>query len=222
MSQSEHDADAHPDYSKGVTPEQAEAHRERMKATREAQRERVAQRTERRGVLIVNTGKGKGKSTAAYGTALRCAGHGLNVGIVQFVKGNWKTGERNILGSIPHIEMVVAGEGFTWDTQDLERDIAAARHGWERAKTMIEASRVDPAAYHLIVLDELNIALRYGYLPIEEIVDVLNARPEHLSVIVTGRDAKPELIEAADTVSEMVPVRHAFERGIRAQRGIEF
>lgn len=222
MSSNEHDTDDMPDYSAGVTPDQAEAHRARMKTMRATQRERVDARTERRGILIVNTGNGKGKSTAAYGTAIRCAGHGLNVGIVQFVKGNWKTGERNLLGTIPHIEMVVAGEGFTWDTQDLERDIAAARSGWERAKAMIEAARLDPKAYHLVVLDELNIALRYGYLPIAEIVDVLNARPEHLNVIVTGRDAKPELIEAADTVTEMTPVRHAFDRGIRAQRGIEF
>lgn len=211
-----------PEYQDGVTPEQAAEHRERMQVLRTEQRKKVAERLEKRGVLIVNTGNGKGKSTAAYGTALRCIGHGLSVGIVQFVKGNWKTGEREILPKLPHIHFVVAGEGFTWDTQDLERDIASARYGWNQAVAMIEAARLDPKAYHLVVLDELNIALRYGYLPIEEVVTVLAARPEHLSVLVTGRDAKAELIDIADTVSEMMPVRHAFERGIRAQRGVEF
>lgn len=211
-----------PDYRGGVTPEQAEAHRARMKALREEQRKKVSERKEKRGVLIVNTGNGKGKSTAAYGTALRSIGHGKRVGMVLFVKGSWKTGEKEIFPTLPNLDFVVAGEGFTWDTQDLERDIACALHGWERAVEMIEASRQDPNAYHLIVLDELNIAIRYGYIPLDEVISVLDSRPEHLNVIVTGRDAKPELIEIADTVSEMVPIRHAFQRGIRAQRGIEF
>jgi len=211
-----------PDYSDGVTAEQAVDHRVRMRALREEQRKKVSERKEKRGVLIVNTGDGKGKSTAAYGTALRSIGHGKRVGMVLFVKGSWKTGEKEIFPTLPNLDFVVAGEGFTWDTQDLERDIACARHGWERAVEMIEAARLDPSAYHLIVLDELNIAIRYGYIPIDEVVSVLDARPEHLNVIVTGRDAKPALIDIADTVSEMVPVRHAFQRGIRAQRGIEF
>lgn len=215
-------SDTTPDYRDGVTPEQAEAHRRRMIALREEQRKKVAERKEKRGVLIVNTGNGKGKSTAAYGTALRAIGHKQNVGIVLFVKGSWKTGEKEIFPTLPHVDFVVAGEGFTWDTQDVERDIACARHGWNRAVEMIEASRQNPDAYRLIVLDELNIAIRYGYLPIEEIVEVLDGRPEHLNVIVTGRDAREELIHIADTVSEIHPVRHAFQRGVRAQRGVEF
>lgn len=211
-----------PDYRDGVTPEQAEAHRARMKTLREEQRKKVQERKEKRGVLIVNTGNGKGKSTAAYGTAIRSIGHGKRVGMVLFVKGSWKTGEKEIFPTLPNLDFVVAGEGFTWDTQDLERDIACAQHGWKRAIEMIEAARQDPKAYHLIVLDELNIAIRYGYISIDEVVSVLDSRPEHLNVIVTGRDAKDALIEIADTVSEMVPVRHAFQRGVRAQRGIEF
>src|SRR5699024_10801161 len=141
-------------------------------------------------------------------------GHKQNVGIVLFVKGSWKTGEKEIFPTLPHVDFVVAGEGFTWDTQDVERDIACARHGWNRAVEMIEASRQNPDAYRLIVLYELIIAIRYGYQPIDEIVEVLDGRPEPLNVTVTGRDAREEPIHIADTVAELHPVRHAFQRGV--------
>jgi len=201
---------------------ESEQHRARMRELQKEQADKVRQRTIRRGVLIVNTGDGKGKSTAAFGLALRAAGSGFRVGIVQFIKGTWKTGERAALGRFPEIDLVVSGEGFTWNTQDRQRDIAAARNGWERAVDMIEASRGEEPKYQLVVLDELNIALRYGYLPCEEVVRVLSERPPALNVVVTGRDAPAELCASADTVTEMKMVKHAFEANIRAQKGIEF
>ena len=197
-------------------------HRARMRELKAEQAAKVRDRTIERGVLIVNTGDGKGKSTAAFGLALRAAGVGHRVGIVQFIKGTWKTGERAALARFEEIDHVVSGEGFTWNTQDRQRDIAAAERGWAKAVEMIESSRGDNPKYQLIILDELNIALRYDYLPISDVVKVLAGRPEHLNVAVTGRDAKPELIEIADTVTEMRMVKHAFEANIRAQKGIEF
>ncbi len=188
-------------------------------ARRKAARERMlATKTEERGLLIVHTGTGKGKSTAAFGIVLRCLGHGMRVGIVQFVKGVWNTGERVALERFGDLVTCRAmGEGFTWDTQDRARDIAAARRAWETAKAMI----ADPS-YRLVLLDELNIVLRYDYLPIEEVVTALKAKPRDLHVIVTGRNAKPELIEAADLVTEMTLVKHPFRAGVKAQQGIEF
>jgi cob(I)alamin adenosyltransferase len=197
-------------------------HRARMRELKAEQTAKVRERTIERGVLIVNTGDGKGKSTAAFGLALRAAGVGHRVGIVQFIKGTWKTGERAALARFEEIDHVVSGEGFTWNTQDRQRDIAAAERGWAKAVEMIESSRGDDPKYQLIILDELNVALRYDYLPIAEVVKVLAARPERLNVAVTGRDAKPELIEIADTVTEMRMIKHAFEANIRAQKGIEF
>jgi cob(I)alamin adenosyltransferase len=193
-------------------------HREKM-ARRKAARDRVlATKTEERGLLIVHTGTGKGKSTAAFGMVLRCIGHGMRVGIVQFVKGAWGTGERDVLAKFPDLVTCRAmGEGFTWDTQDRERDIAAARAAWTMAKEMI----ADPS-YSLVLLDELNIVLRYDYLPLGEVLDVLKAKPRDLHVVVTGRNAKPELIEVADLVTEMTMVKHPFRSGVKAQKGIEF
>jgi cob(I)alamin adenosyltransferase len=199
-----------------------DAHRQRMRELKKAQDEKVKRRDIKRGVIIVNTGHGKGKSTAAFGLALRAAGVGHRVGIVQFIKGTWKTGEKAALARLSEIEHVVSGEGFTWNTQDRQRDIAAARRGWEKACDMIERSRGESPAYQLVILDELCIALRYGYLPIEEVTAVLSGKPEMLNVAVTGRDAPAELIEIADTVTEMRAVKHAFEQGVRAQKGIEF
>jgi cob(I)alamin adenosyltransferase len=144
------------------------------------------------------------------------------VGIVQFIKGDWKTGEAEAFKRFDEITHVVSGEGFTWNTQDKSKDIAAARKGWEAACKMIEDSRGQDPAYDVVILDELNIALGFDYLPIEEVVRVLANKPRELSIIVTGRGAKPELIEVADTVTEMQPIKHAFEAGIRARRGIEF
>jgi cob(I)alamin adenosyltransferase len=193
-------------------------HREKM-ARRKAARDRVlATKTEERGLLIVHTGAGKGKSTAAFGMVLRCIGHGMRVGVVQFVKGAWGTGERDVLAKFPELVTCRAmGEGFTWDTQDRARDIAAARAAWETAKEMI----ADPA-YSMVLLDELNIVLRYDYLRTNEVLAVLKAKPRDLHVVVTGRNAKPELIELADLVTEMTLVKHPFRSGVKAQKGIEF
>jgi cob(I)alamin adenosyltransferase len=193
-------------------------HNEKM-ARRKAVRQRMlATKTEERGLLIVHTGKGKGKSTAAFGIVLRCLGHGMRVGIVQFVKGVWQTGERIALERFGELVTCHAmGEGFTWDTQDRARDVAAARSAWEAAKEMIS----DPA-YRVVLLDELNIVLRYNYLPLDEVVATLRAKPRDLHIIVTGRNARPELIESADLVTEMTLVKHPFRSGVKAQRGIEF
>jgi len=193
-------------------------HNEKM-ARRKAARDRMlATKTEERGLLIVHTGKGKGKSTAAFGMALRCLGHGMRVGIVQFVKGVWTTGERVAFERFGDLVTCRAmGEGFTWDTQDRARDIAAAHKAWETAKTMI----TDPS-YRLILLDELNIVLRYDYLPIDEVVAGLLAKPRNLHIVVTGRNVRPELVEAADLVTEMTLVKHPFRSGVKAQIGIEF
>ncbi|MEM7446680.1 MAG: cob(I)yrinic acid a,c-diamide adenosyltransferase [Myxococcota bacterium] len=197
-------------------------HREKMKALQMRQRQARRQKTVSRGILLVHTGDGKGKSSSAFGVAIRAAGHGQKVGIVQFIKGTWKTGEQAALARFPEIEHVVSGDGFTWDTQDRTQDIASAERGWGEAQRMIEAARVDSKAYQVIILDELNIALRYDYLRIEDVVEVLKNKPAELSIVVTGRDAKAELIEIADTVSEMRCVKHAYEAGVRARRGVEF
>ena len=193
-------------------------HNEKM-AKRKAVRERMlATKTEELGLLIVHTGKGKGKSTAAFGMVLRCLGHGMRVGIVQFVKGVWSTGERTALERFGDLVTCRAmGEGFTWDTQDRARDIGAARGAWETAMAMLS----DPS-YALILLDELNIVLRYDYLPLDEVVTVLTAKRRDLHVVVTGRNARPELIEVADLVTEMTLVKHPFRAGVKAQPGIEF
>jgi cob(I)alamin adenosyltransferase len=188
-------------------------------AKRKAARDRMlATKTEERGLIILHTGTGKGKSTAAFGLVLRCLGHGMRVGIVQFVKGAWSTGERTVLSRFPDlVTMRAMGEGFTWETQDRARDIAAARAAWALAKAMI----ADPG-YRLVLLDELNIVLRYDYLPVEEVVTALRSKPRDLHVVVTGRNAKPELIEIADLVTEMKLVKHPFRAGVKAQAGIEF
>ena len=193
-------------------------HNEKMARRKAARQRMLATKTEERGLLIVHTGKGKGKSTAAFGIVLRCLGHGMRVGIVQFVKGAWSTGERAALARFGELVTCRAmGEGFTWDTQDRARDIAAARHAWETAKAMI----ADPA-YRLVLLDELNIVLRYDYLAIDEVVAALGAKRRDLHIVVTGRNARPELIEAADLVTEMALVKHPFRTGVKAQPGIEF
>jgi cob(I)alamin adenosyltransferase len=188
-------------------------------AKRKAARDKMlATKTIEKGLLIVHTGKGKGKSTAAFGLVMRALGHGFKIGIVQFVKGKWETGERSVLAKFPELVTIKAmGEGFTWETQDRARDIAAARAAWEAAKQMI----ADPS-YRLILLDELNIVLRYDYLPIDEVVAVLTARRPDLHVVVTGRNAKDELVAAADLVTEMTMIKHPFREGVKAQVGIEF
>ena len=171
-----------------------------------------------KGLLIVHTGPGKGKTSAAMGLALRTLGYGWRVGIVQFIKGAWDTGEKSALSRFPDlIEWHTMGEGFTWETQDRARDIAAAERAWAKARELMD----DPAI-KLLVLDELNIALRYDYLDLEQVVATLSARRPDLHVVVTGRNAKPSLIEAADLVTEMGQVKHHFASGVKAQKGIEF
>ena len=197
---------------------------EKAKKRKAARNKMLADKTKEKGLLIVHTGKGKGKSTAAFGLVFRALGNGLRVGVVQFVKGEWEPGERGALEKFSdQVTIKAMGEGFTWDTQDRARDIAAAKGAWEMAKQMIEACRGADRPYDMILLDELNIVLRYDYLPLDEIVDFLAGRPEMLHVIVTGRNAKPELIEAADLVTEMTQVKHPFrEQGVKAQKGVEF
>ena len=193
-------------------------HAEKMAKRKAARNRMLAGKTEERGLVIVHTGTGKGKSTAAFGMVMRSIGHGMRVGIVQFIKGVWDTGERHVLQHFPELVTCRAmGEGFTWDTQDRARDIAAARAAWDAARAMI----ADPG-YRLILLDELNIVLRYDYLPIAEVVETLRAKQRDLHVVVTGRNAKPELIEIADLVTEMTLVKHPFRGGVKAQAGIEF
>ncbi len=176
---------------------------EKARKRKAAREKMLADKTKEKGLLIVHTGKGKGKSTAAFGLAVRALGNGMKVGVVQFVKGKWQTGERVVLERFPEqVEIRTMGEGFTWDTQDRARDIRAAEAAWEASKAMIEACRQSPPKYDLIVLDELNIVLRYDYLPLAEVVAFLRDRPADLHVVVTGRNAKPELIEAADLVTK--------------------
>ena len=195
-----------------------ERHAEKMKKRRAARDKILASKTEERGLIMVHTGKGKGKSTAAMGLAIRCIGHGLKVGIVQFVKGVWETGERAVLDDYPKLVTIRAmGEGFTWDTQDRQRDLAAARKAWEMVKEMMADE-----SYHMVIADELNIVLRYNYLPIAEIIETLSAKRADLHMVVTGRNAKPELIELADLVTEMTQIKHPFRSGVKAQIGIEF
>ena len=193
-------------------------HADKMRKKKEARTRMLATKTEERGLLIVHTGKGKGKSTAAFGMVFRAIGHGFPVGIVQFVKGAWGTGERDVLEKFPDLVTIKAmGEGFTWDTQDRQRDLAAARSAWEEAKRMI----ADPR-FKMVLLDELNIVLRYDYLPLDEVLEVLGNKPRDLHVIVTGRNAKDELIEIADLVTEMTEIKHPFRSGVKAQAGVEF
>jgi len=193
-------------------------HAEKMRRKKEARAKILATKTIEKGLLIVHTGKGKGKSTAAFGLVMRALGHGFKVGIVQFVKGAWETGERKVLERFPDLVTIKAmGEGFTWETQDRQRDIAAARAAWDKAKEMLA-----DASYKMVLLDELNIVLRYGYLPLDEVVEALKKRPQGTHVIVTGRNAKDKLIEAADLVTDMTMVKHPFRSGVKAQAGIEF
>jgi cob(I)alamin adenosyltransferase len=205
--------------TEGLTEAEINAkHAEKMRRKKEARDKIIATKTIERGLLIVHTGKGKGKSTAAFGMAFRALGHGMKVGIVQFVKGKWETGERAALEKFgDQVTLATMGEGFTWETQDRARDIAAARAAWEKAKALIMDDE-----HRLVVLDELNIVLRYEYLDLAEVLAALTARPAGKHVVVTGRNARDELIEAADLVTEMEQVKHPFRSGVKAQVGIEF
>jgi cob(I)alamin adenosyltransferase len=197
---------------------QTERHRAKMAKRKAVQDAEVAGKTIEKGLLIVHTGTGKGKSTAAFGLALRMLGRGHRIGVVQFVKGAWHTGERDAFAAFgDRVAWHTMGEGFTWETQDLQRDIAAAERAWSKALELM----ADPSLA-LVILDELNIALRYDYLDLDAVVAALTARRDGLHVVVTGRNAKPALVAAADLVTEMTLVKHHFAAGVKAQPGIEF
>jgi len=201
-----------------VDEAEAERHRAKMAKRKAVQDAEVATKTIEKGLLIVHTGSGKGKSTAAFGLALRMLGRGRRVGVVQFVKGAWHTAERDALANFgEQVSWHTMGEGFTWETQDRQRDVAAAERAWAKSLELM----ADPA-FGLVILDELNIALRYEYLDLAAVVAALNARRPGLHVVVTGRNAKPDLIAAADLVTEMTLVKHHFAAGVKAQPGIEF
>jgi cob(I)alamin adenosyltransferase len=195
-------------------------HREKMQKIKAARDRMMETKTGEKGLIIVHTGKGKGKSSAAFGMIMRCIAHGMPCAVVQFIKGNWTTGERDFLREhfADACEFVVSGEGFTWETQDRERDIAAARAGWEAALRLIRDDR-----NRMVLLDEINIALRYDYLDVAEVVEFLTTeKPPMTHVVLTGRNARDELIGAADLVTEMTQVKHPFRDGIKAQPGVEF
>jgi cob(I)alamin adenosyltransferase len=195
-----------------------EEHRDKMVRRKEAHDRKLAAATQEKGVLVVNTGAGKGKTTAALGMVFRALGHGMKVGVVQFTKGAIATGEAELAKKLsPQLEWHVLGEGFTWETQDRERDVTAARRAWETAVRLLR----DPT-FDLVVLDELNIVLRYDYLALDEVLAELRSRREMLHVVVTGRNAKAELIEMADVATDMTLVKHPFRSGVKPQRGVEF
>ena len=204
--------------TKNIDQAEAERHRAKMAKRKAVQDAEVAAKTVEKGLLIVHTGTGKGKSTAAFGLALRMLGRGQRVGVVQFIKGGWHSAERDALARFgDQLAWYTMGEGFTWETQDRARDIAAAERAWGKARELMATPGLA-----MLILDELNIALRYDYLDVGAVVEVLAARPVGLHVVVTGRNAKPELLAAADLVTEMTLVKHHFAAGVKAQPGIEF
>jgi len=195
-----------------------ERHNARMRKVQAARRGMMATKTGEKGLLIVHTGAGKGKSTAAFGLAVRAMGHGMRVGVVQFIKGAMTTGEKAIFDRFPDlVDFKPMGEGFTWDTQDRARDVAVTRAAWDEVRRMI-----DDDGYDIVIADELNIVLRYDYLPVEEVLAAAAARAPMKHLVITGRNAPPALIDAADLVTEMTQVKHPFRGGIKAQAGIEF
>lgn len=191
-------------------------HKQRQQKLKQRVDERIAAAHEVRGILMVFTGNGKGKTTAAFGTATRAVGHGLRVGVIQFIKGEWPNGERNLLAE-HGVEFQVMATGFTWDTQDRTGDTLAAQAVWQHGKRMLSDASLD-----LVILDELTYMVSYDYLALEEVVSALDQRPSHQSVIITGRGCHRELLELADTVTEMRPTKHAFDAGIKAQQGIDW
>ena len=200
--------------------ERNKIHNKKMQKIKAARDKLMATKTEEKGLIMVHTGPGKGKSSSCFGMIMRCIAHGIPCAVVQFITGTWRTGERDFLEKKFQKEclFIVSGEGFTWETQDRERDIAAAQAGWEKAKELIRNPDIK-----FILLDEINIALRYDYLDIDEVVDfLLYEKPLMTHVVLTGRNAKDELIEAADLVTEMSLIKHPFRDGIKAQKGIEF
>ncbi len=201
-----------------MEPDEAELHRQRMMRQKEAFEARKARATQEKGLLIVHTGAGKGKTTAALGLAFRALGQGMRVGIVQFIKGAMATGEAALAVRLaPALEMHVMGDGFTWNTQDRDQDMASARKAWDRAVSLLRDESFD-----LVILDELNVVLKHEYLPLEEVLAELRGKRPMLHVVVTGRNARDELIDLADLVTEMKLIKHPYRSGIKAQKGIEF
>lgn len=196
--------------------DKSQRHKQRMERHKAVVDEKIARATNERGVVVVHTGNGKGKSTAAFGMAARALGHGMKVGIVQFIKGSFSTGEEAFFRRFPEVSYHVMGQGYTWETQNLEQDKATAARGWAQAKAFLEDPSVD-----LVVLDELNIALKYQYIDIQAVLDALAQRPAMQHVVITGRGARDELIAVADTVSEHREIKHAFHAGVMAQKGVE-
>ncbi|MGI3211875.1 cob(I)yrinic acid a,c-diamide adenosyltransferase [Roseovarius tibetensis] len=203
-----------------MSSEENDRHAEKMSKIKAVRDRMMESKTEEKGLIMVHTGSGKGKSSSGFGMIMRCIAHGMPCAVVQFIKGNWATGERSFLRErFPdECRFFVSGEGFTWETQDRERDIAAAQQGWKMAREQI----FDPEV-QFVLLDEINIALRYDYLDIDEVVDfLLHEKPDMTHVCLTGRNAKSELIEAADLVTEMTLIKHPFRDGVKAQQGVEF
>jgi cob(I)alamin adenosyltransferase len=197
--------------------ERNQRHTKRMQRKKAVVDAHVASADQDKGLIIVNTGNGKGKSSAGFGVLARALGHNMKVAVIQFIKGSFSTGEEAFFRRFPDdVDYHVMGEGFTWDTQDRERDIATALTAWEKAETYL--ANVD---FDVVLLDELNIALQCGYIPIERVLEALHNKPKMQHVIITGRGAKDELIEVADTVTEMREIKHAYQAGIRAQKGVE-
>ena len=193
-----------------------ERHRARTQRHKEVVDAKIDRATEKRGVVLVHTGNGKGKSTAAFGMIARALGHNMRVGVVQFIKGGASTGEETFFRRFPEVEYHVMGEGFTWETQDKQRDISSAQAAWDMACSMLRNPDIA-----LVVLDEINIALKLNYLKIEQVLEALRNRPPMQHVVLTGRAAPDALIDYADTVTEMRPIKHAFDAGVCAQQGIE-
>lgn len=195
-----------------------DSHQRMTQRRKEGFDKKQAAASQEKGLLIVNTGTGKGKTTAAFGMAVRVLGHGMRLGVVQFIKGAHYTAERDFLGAIAECDFVTMGDGYTWNTQNREADIATARKGWDAARRMI-----DSGDYQMVILDELNTVLKYDYLPLDEVLSVLAARPPMLHVVVTGRHAADAMLDAADLATEMRVIKHPYrEQGIKAQRGVEY
>jgi len=196
----------------------AQDHKDKMQKVQAKHRKKVSEAVDPgRGLILINTGKGKGKSSAAFGVVIRALGWGQKVAVVQFIKGKWKTGERRFFQERDLVTWHTMGEGFTWDTQDRERDIAAANAAFDKVCNLMASGE-----YDLVVLDEINIALRYEYLSVEQVMEGLNARSDRTSVFLTGRDAPQELRDYADLVTEMTEEKHPFKSGIKAQRGVDY
>ncbi|SCA56393.1 Cob(I)yrinic acid a,c-diamide adenosyltransferase [Candidatus Terasakiella magnetica] len=201
-----------------MSEEDLQKHASKMAKKKAARDRMMEKKIDEKGLVIVHTGKGKGKSSSAFGMALRCVGHGFKVGVIQFIKGAWDTAERRVFEGFPdQVTFKAMGEGFTWETQDKERDIAAAQKAWAAAKEMIESGE-----YRMVILDEINVAMRYDYISEDDVLECLENRPDLVHVVLTGRHASEKLLDVAELATEMTLVKHPFRSGIKAQPGVEF